>query len=244
MFSYNYSYKNSGVFIPCCCCGFYLHYFNYFGNIQDIYRNDNSNKGDGLQILEQNLSPGSFRLSYPIITNMTDKNIQSKINQSIIDEVSRLFKNSILLPEQTDFTEVLGTYEIKLNEKGLLSILFSLYTYVYHAAHGITKYSSLTFDTRTGNVIKFSDLFTSKINYVPILSDIAKKYIDENDITLIEEYKGIEENQEFYLTPDELVIYYQVYAYTPYVYGLFQIPIPYKQILNLLGPASPIQRLL
>ncbi|NFD91980.1 DUF3298 domain-containing protein, partial [Clostridium botulinum] len=35
-----------------------------------------------------------------------------------------------------------------------------------------------------------------------------------------------------------------IYEYTPYAYGLFQVPIPFKDILNLLGPASPIQRLL
>lgn len=52
--------------------------------------------------------------------------MQSKINQTIIDEVSRLFKNSVLLPEQLEFTEVLGTYEIKLNQNGLLSMLFSI----------------------------------------------------------------------------------------------------------------------
>jgi hypothetical protein len=197
-----------------------------------------------MQLEEQGISPDSFKLSYPIVTNKVNKEIKFRINQTIIDEVSRLFKNSVLLPEQVDFTDVLGTNEIKLNENGLLSILFSIYTYVYHAAHGITIYSSLTFDTRSGEVIKFSDLFTTRINYIPILSEIAKRYIKENDIMLINEYKGIEPSQEFYLTSNELVLFYQVYAYTPYAYGLLQIPIPYTQILSLLGPASPIQRLL
>lgn len=238
-----YSCKNIN-FNPCRYCRLNLHNSYPSDGLWNTYRIDGSGSSEAVQLVEQNLSPETFRILYPIVSNMVNKDVQSKINQSIIDEVSRLFKNSVLLPEQVEFTEVFGTYEIKLNEKGLLSILFSMYTYVYHAAHGITKYSSLTFDTTTGEVYKFSDLFTSKINYIPILSDIAKKYIKENDITLINEYKGIENNQEFYLTPEELVIYYQVYAYTPYAYGLFQIPISYTQIQNLLGPASPIQKLL
>lgn len=76
--------------------------------------------------MEQSIYPESFKLSYPIVTNMVNKKMQSKINQTIIDEVSRLFKNSVLLPEQLEFTEVLGTYEIKLNQNGLLSMLFSI----------------------------------------------------------------------------------------------------------------------
>lgn len=240
---YSYPHKSPLKSSPCYYCRLNTRNSFYPGKIWNIYRNDESGKG-AVQLLEQNIAPASFKLSYPIVTNMADKAVESRINQAIIDEVSRLFKNSVLYPEQINFIEILGTYEIKLNEKGLLSILFSIYTYVYHAAHGITIYSSLTFDTHTGRVYKFSDLFTSKINYIPILNDIARKYIEKNDIMLINEYKGIEPNQEFYLTPDELVIYYQVYAYTPYAYGLFQIPIPYTQIQNLLGPASPVQRLL
>lgn len=60
---------------------------------------------------------------------------------------------------------------------------------------------------------------------------------------LLEEYKGVTPDQEFYLTPEELVIYYQVYEYNPYVYGLFKIPIKYNDIRSLLGQLSPIQRL-
>lgn len=240
---FNYPYKSSNEFNPCDYCRFKPENFFYPEKDWDIYRNDSSNE-DAVQLVEQSISPESFKLSYPIVTNMVNRKVQSKINQTIIDEVSRLFKNSVLYPEQVNFNEILGTYEIKLNQNGLLSILFSIYTYVYHAAHGITIYSSLTFDTRTGEVIKFSDLFTTRINYIPILSEMAKRYIKENDIMLINEYKGIEPNQEFYLTPDELVLFYQVYAYTPYAYGLLQIPIPYTQILNLLGPASPVQSLL
>jgi hypothetical protein len=208
-----------------------------------MYRDDSMVSGSA-QLGEQFLSPSSFKISYPYVINMHNKEVESKINQTIVDEVARLFKNAVLYPQQINFKEILGDYEIKLNEKGLLSILFSIYTYVEHAAHGITIYSSLTFDLETGKIYQFSDLFTARIYYKAILDDIARNYIEENNIQLIAEYKGITQNQQFYLTPDELVIYYQIYEYTPYVYGLFEIPIPYSKILNLLGPASPIQRLL
>lgn len=175
---------------------------------------------------------------------MANKDVEAKINRAIVDEVARLFKENVLRPEQTDFTEVLLTYEVKLNQDGLLSILFSIYTYVYHAAHGMTIYSSLTFNLETGQIYNFKDLFTAKIYYKPILDDKAKEYIKNNDVPMLTEFQGIQSNQQFYMTPDKLVIYYQLYAYTPYAYGLFEIPIPYSEITNLLGPASPIQKML
>nr|WP_242955144.1 RsiV family protein [Clostridium sporogenes] len=119
-----------------------------------------------------------------------------------------------------------------------------MYTYYANAAHGLTAYSSLNIDLNTGQLYKLSDLFTSRINYKPILEQKVREYIKANNVPLIEEYKGLDEDQQFYLTPNSLVLYYPIYKYTPYAYGLFQIPIPFKDILNLLGPVSPIQRLL
>ncbi|NFD79087.1 DUF3298 domain-containing protein, partial [Clostridium botulinum] len=126
----------------------------------------------------------------------------------------------------------------------LLSILFGIYTYYDNAAHGSTTYSSLNIDIYTGKIYKLSDLFTSRINYEPIVEQKVKEYIKVNNVPLLQEYKGLHEDQQFYLTPNSLVLYYPIYEYTPYAYGLFQVPIPFKDILNLLGPASPIQRLL
>lgn len=197
-----------------------------------------------VELSEQKLSPSNFSIVYPFIPNGQNDKTIGKINNYIIEEVDKLFRSQVLLPEKVDFNDVMGTYEVMLNKNGVLSILFSIYTYVKRAAHGFTAYSSITLNVETGEVYSFSDLINSKMNYINFLNGIAKNYIKENNIGLINEYNGIVPNQQYYLTPDALVIYYQVYDYTPYYYGLFKIEIPYDKITNLLTPISPIIKLL
>lgn len=197
-----------------------------------------------IELSEQNLLPEKFNMIYPFIPNLEGSKSKTSINNAVIDRVNNLFKNQVLLPETTDFNEILGQYEVMVNDNSIISILFSLYTYIYHAAHGLTVYSSITANTMTGKIYSFRDLFNPKVYYVGYLNELAKQYIKDNNITLINEYNGITQNQEFYLTKDKLVLYYQVYEYTPYYYGLFKIEIPYEKIKNLLSPMSPINQLL
>lgn len=213
--------------------------------MNNLMRSDNPNDSSGkVELQEQKLSPNQFAISYPVIPNPNGLDVVSKINDAIIDIVSKLFKEQVLRPEPTDIVDVNGTYEIMVNQNGILSILFSMYTYVDRAAHGFTAYKALTINTKTGEIYGFEDLFNPKINYVPIINELAKQYIKDNDIMLIADYNGITADQEFYLTPNSLVLFYQVYDYTPYVWGLFKIEIPYTKIANLLSPLSPIAKLM
>lgn len=215
--------------------------FNIDENCLKFYRNDTDT--DSVKLSEQKLSPINFSINYPVISNEKEIESLTKINNLIADEVSKLFRSQVLLPEIVDFHDILGNYEVTLNQKNILSILFNMGTYINHAAHGYTKYSSITANTETGQVYEFSDLFNPKVYYTKVLNDLAIQYIKENNIDLISEYKGITEDQQYYLTPENLVLYYQIYEYTPYVYGLFKIEIPYNKITNIISPTGPIARL-
>lgn len=242
---YGYPCNNDGFgFTPCGNCPMHQIVPNIIlpYPYEDVFRMDKGGKKAVIE--EQVLLPTTFKIAYPIVKGLGNEKVEKKINGEIADKVGELFRTQVLLPEVIAFNEINGFYEITLNEKGILSILFGLYTYVEHAAHGFTKYSSLTINLENGKVYKFEGLFNSKVYYEGAINQLANKYIKENDVPLLTEYKGVTPDQEFYLTPDELVIYYQVYEYTPYAYGLFKIPISYTDIRNLLGPLSPIQKLL
>lgn len=226
-------YFNNAYILKCICP--YARYCFYCGKRNHSNLVTTSERPcKPVELKKQKVIVSEFSIAYPIIINIDNNNIVTQINNSIINEVSKLFTSQVLVPENTDFTQVLGTYEIMLNQNGILSILFSLYTYINKAAHGFTAYSSITVNVETGKVYSFNDLFNPKLYYVGFLNEIAKQYIKENNILLINDYKGIIPNQQYYLTPDALVLYYQVYEYTPYYKGLFKIKIPYKQIINLL----------
>lgn len=208
------------------------------------YEDGKMRVSNSVVITKQKLVPQKFTIEYPFIPNDNNDKVLSKVNNYIIDEVSKLFKSQVLLPEEVDFREIFGTYEITVNKNDILSILFSMYTYVNMAAHGVTAYSSLTVNTKTGEVYSFNDLFNPKMNYVPIINALAKQYIKDKNIQLINDYNGITPNQQYYLTSDKLVIYYQPYEYTPGYYGIFKIEIPYDKIKNLITPLSPISKLM
>ncbi|MDD3223552.1 MAG: DUF3298 domain-containing protein [Clostridium sp.] len=208
-------------------------------NINNNYRSD-----DSIELKQQKLMPEKLGILYPFIPNPDNKENLTKINNGIINEVSELFRSQVLKPEVIDFNEILGTYEVKLNQNGILSILFSMYTYINKAAHGFTAYVSITVNVETGQIYNFSDLFNGKVCYIIILNELANQYIKDKNISLINEYNGISENQQYYLTPNSLVLYYQVYEYTPYYYGLFKIEIPYDKLKNIQMPGGPISKFL
>lgn len=215
-------------------------YFRYPENVSMDIVKDNISAG----LDEQILSPAEFKLKYPLIKELKNEVAEDAINDSIVSLEGSLFTEHALVKEKKDLTDVVSDYKVPLNEKGLISMLFELYIYENHAAHGMTYFGSITANLETGETYEFSDLFNQKVYYTRILSDIAIKKVKSMGVPLIAPYKGITENQKFYLTPDSLVLYYKIYEFTPYYFGNFEIKIPYNEILYVLGPLSPIKNLL
>jgi hypothetical protein len=188
----------------------------------------------------QVLSPSQFKLEYPFVENTGNENVTSIINQEIIDALNSLWLNEVLIPEKVNFVRVESAYEVPLHSSNLLSIVMSLYTETQDNPPGRILFTSLTVDMNTGEVYNFSDLFNNSIDYTKILSDIAMRKANEMNMNFIVPYNGVTDTQRFYLTPEALVLYYQVGEYTPASSGLFRITIPYNEISNILYAGSPI----
>jgi len=60
---------------------------------------------------------------------------------------------------------------------------------------------------------------------------------------LIREFKTIDDNEDFYLTGNTLVIYFQEIEFTPHYIGIPEFTIPFKRIKNLINEEGPIARL-
>lgn len=180
-------------------------------------------------------------LTYPALTGIGNSSVERRLNTAIRRAAMSL------LPEPSpdlDIISAASNYDLKVLKNNIISLRLENYYYQRRSAHGMTYVTSITANTQTGQIYRFKDLFNPASNYKEVLTQIIQQQITDRQIPLINDYDGIKGDESFYLTEDSLVIYYQLYEYTPYYYGIPEFPIPYSQIANLLNPNGPIARLI
>lgn len=137
--------------------------------------------------------------------------------------------------------EAYVTFTVTYNQNCALSLYFDQYEYT-GGAHGLTVRTSDTWDLKKSRRMELSDFFPNRVN--------AKKYVTETIISQIDEqmaegnamffekYNDLVENtlkvNNFYLTKEGLVIYFQQYDIAPYAAGILTFTIPY-------GPGEAMQ---
>ncbi|MEH7226556.1 DUF3298 domain-containing protein [Bacillus sp. JJ1566] len=179
---------------------------------------------------------------YPQVEKIRNQQLQHLINQSIIHQTQGLISLQVgNMP--TTVNEMLGYYEIKNNQRQVLSLTQSNYTYHDKAAHGMTFIRSLTFDLRRGRRCDLKDLFKPGSDYVKRLSELIHTQIKERKIELIFEFTTISPNQAFYIADKTLVIYFQLYDLTPYVFGFPMFPISVYEIQDIIDEDGPLGRM-
>ena len=151
--------------------------------------------------------------------------------------------NQQLLKEQgfpsKDIQQMDGTFEIKTNQRGVLSL--SLLNYVFTGgAHGNTLQKSLTFDADTGRSYKLGELFKQDSNYEARLNAIIQAQIKARQLPLLVDYPGITADQDFYIADKSLVIYFPLYAIVPYAWGFPYFPISVYEIQDIIDEAGPL----
>ncbi|GAE94707.1 anti-SigV factor [Gracilibacillus boraciitolerans JCM 21714] len=179
---------------------------------------------------------------YPQVAALQNQALEGLINHAIINQTQQLINEQIgNMP--TAVEEMIGLYEVKNNQRKVLSLSLSNYTYHYQAAHGMTYIKSLTFDLEKGEQCKLSELFKPGSNYVERLSSLVDQQIKQRDIPLLGEFTGIRPDQDFYIADKTLVIYFQLYEITPYVYGFPMFPISVYDLQDIIVEDGPLGQL-
>lgn len=186
-------------------------------------------------------TPQSVTVYYPTVSNLGDPNVQHKINHTIVTLLNEL------LIEQNFYNpslvEMLGSFEIKNNQRDILSLNLIVYSFT-GGAHGMTVVKSLTFNTKTGQQYALQDLFKPNSDYVKTLSKIIQKDIDKWHIQLLEKFESIRPDQDFYIADTSLVIYFQLYEITPYVWGFPYFPIAILDLSDFIKPDGPLDTMM
>lgn len=179
---------------------------------------------------------------YPKVYGLQNNRLERFINRSIIRQTQHLIDQQVgTMP--TTVEEMIGYYEIKNNQRDVLSLSFSNYTYHQQTAHGMTYIKSLTFDLQKGTLCELKDLFVPGSDYIARLSTLIHQQIKQRDITLLNDFTTIQPNQDYYIADKSLVIYFQLYDITPYVFGFPMFPISVYDIQDIIAETGPLGRM-
>lgn len=89
-------------------------------------------------------------------------------------------------------------------------------------------------------VYSLKDLFKPSSPYVERLSAIVAQQIKERDIGLLSPFTGIAADQSFYIADKTLVLYFQLYELTPYVFGFPFFPISVYELSDIIDEDGPL----
>jgi predicted secreted protein len=190
-------------------------------------------------------------LQYPQLDGLKDKAVQERLN-AIFEEAALAARNEGLqnaaeiekarasgYPTSPNKGETYFDYRLKYNQNGLLSLVFNNYQY-FGGAHGLDVQSSHTFNLETGAEYKLKDLFRSEADYVSLMSGIVRNEIDEGSkeglLVELTPFQALKADQNFYLSNNAVVVYFQEYEYFPYAAGIQQFPVDFAALQDMLAP--------
>jgi hypothetical protein len=173
----------------------------------------------------------------PVISGLHNPAARNTINEAIRGAVRELVAEQGSLDDPR--AEMQGWFEVKTNEKGILSL--SLFNYAYTGgAHGLTLQHSLTFDISSGKSYTLAELFKPGSGYVRRLSDLIKGQIETRQIATLETFRSIRPDQPYYIADRSLVIYFALYELTPYAFGFPYFPISVYDLTDIANPNGPL----
>ncbi|PAV30739.1 hypothetical protein CIL05_03155 [Virgibacillus profundi] len=183
----------------------------------------------------------NIQVYYPVVTGLNNPSIQHHINQTIMAHLNQLLTEWNFY--EPTLVEMQSWFEIKTNERGILSL--ALYVYSFSGgAHGMTVIDTLTFDVTTGKRYTLDELFKPDSNYQQVLLDMIKSQVKERDIPVINEPIVLPGNENFYIADKSLVLYYQLYDLAPYYFGISYFPISVYAISDIIDEDGPLGEML
>lgn len=178
---------------------------------------------------------------YPVITQLEQPAVQQQLNQTMFREMNKLLAENHYY--EPDLVELVGEYEIKNNQRGILSSNLTVYSFS-GGANGITTAKSLTFDIRTGRSYTLQDLFKPGSPYVQRISEYVRRHIRQWDIPVLKPFTQIRPDQDFYIADTSLVVYFQQLEISPHYVGFPYFPIPLLDLQDMIRPGSPADRMM
>ncbi|MDF2591252.1 MAG: repeat-containing protein [Clostridia bacterium] len=194
------------------------------------------------KIIEEKYNPDkNYIVYYPKISGIANENIQKHINEQL-KSLSQVKSIEDQVPLDYNYS---GDYSIEFFKKYLLGLELDSYQYYFGAAHGMPTQIHPNINLISGQFYQLKDLFMADSSYIKVLSDIIAEQIKNDpqyNYIFLDEYKGIAENQPFYVKEDALYIYFSPYEIAPYAAGFPTFRIPYTEIMSIINTQGEFWR--
>jgi hypothetical protein len=213
-----------------------LSYYGRSGNV--VYQSNTSFPLSNQYYIEiKKYSPNKdYLVYYPQIGGMENEEVEKRVN-AILKQKSKV--EHVPFHTQLDYS-YFGNFSVTFFKKNLLVLQLEGYNFPFGAAHGMPYRTYVHIDLKTGRIYELKDLFKRESNYVKIISDMIEKQIKEEEeqgsaFYFLDQYKGIQPDQPFYVTEDALAIYFEPYEIAAYAAGFPTFIIPYKEIMEIIN---------
>ncbi|MDZ4993072.1 DUF3298 domain-containing protein [Clostridium perfringens] len=191
--------------------------------------------------IEENTDKYDVKIKYPMVVG-GKKEVVEKINKTIEDyTVEWLNDLKLLVQEYSKTYEEAGAEMPKMeayslfesfNTDEVISLPVTYYQYT-GGAHGLTTKVSYNYDLKNGKELKLKDLFKEGFDYKSIIDKKVREEIAKEKDVYFENgalFKGVNENQDYYLNKDGVIVYFQQYEIAPYSSGIREFKIPYGEL--------------
>jgi Protein of unknown function (DUF3298)/WG containing repeat len=187
------------------------------------------------EIAEVKYKPNkNYLVYYPQIEGMANKVAENNVNEEL-KQLSLI--KSVDKDAQLEYSYS-GDFSVQFFKDNLLVLDLNGYEFYFGAAHGMPSEAYPHINLGNGNVYKLKNLFKEGSNYVEVISDIIGKQIKsmgENSYIFPDTYKGIREEQPFYVDEDNLYIYFEPYEIAAFAAGFPTFKIPFNDIMDIIN---------
>ncbi|SCZ13132.1 Copper amine oxidase N-terminal domain-containing protein [Paenibacillus polysaccharolyticus] len=174
-------------------------------------------------------------VQYPQVSGLESKEAETAINKVLKDEVDTAV--AAFKKQTSEFGGATAnrpyafeaSYVVTYNENGVLGLITQRYE-DYAGAHGMTTRTGHTFALDTGKELTLDDVIANNKSMRETISKKVGEQLKANAGTL-NDYKGLNKDQDFYVTPTGAVVFFQLYEYTAYAEGFPEFKFTYKDIL-------------
>ncbi|MEA4924056.1 MAG: DUF4163 domain-containing protein [Syntrophomonadaceae bacterium] len=181
----------------------------------------------------------SVDLNIPVINGLDNQELQSRLNarfeQDALDLQDKLkaeIEEYVKYNQENDFPirpyGFATRYQECFQNDALLSLYVDYYQYT-GGAHGITDRRPYNIDLKTGKDVALKDLFQNGYDYETMInSKISEQIAAQPDIYFTGDmgFKGITDDQCYYIQDGVLVVYFSQYEIAPYAAGFPEFKIP------------------